>query len=161
METDFLRFKWLLQSGQEYYMYVSHLFLSSFFFNAHVPINSIDITVAGNILTMAMIFAPASFPAVFHAIFTVPNIAIGNSMTCHVYHNIKFGRMPYTTIPVHSLARYFPLSLLHVIIRESHIILMGWRRSVSRIRIQWEFLLTTTSLICRLLHIYDRFLGSS
>lgn len=66
----------LLQSGQEYYL----------------------ITVGGNILTMGMILAPDSLPAVFHAMFTVPNIAIANSMACRVYRDIKFGRInPSTT----------------------------------------------------------------
>ncbi|KAJ8518268.1 hypothetical protein ONZ45_g4624 [Pleurotus djamor] len=65
----------LLQSGQEYYL----------------------ITVGGNILTMGMILAPASLPPVFHAMFTVPNIAIGNSMACRVYRDIRFGRISSTS----------------------------------------------------------------
>ncbi|KAH7872215.1 uncharacterized protein C8R40DRAFT_1205205, partial [Lentinula edodes] len=65
----------LLQSGQEYYL----------------------VTVGGNILTMGMILAPASLPAVFHAMFTVPNIAIGNSMACRVFRDIKFGHINATS----------------------------------------------------------------
>lgn len=89
----------LLQSGQEYYLYGFHFFLSSFL-DAHMPTNSI--TVAANILTMAMILAP-SLPAVLHAMFTVPNVAIVNSLACRVFRDIKFGRISsHTIIPMHS-----------------------------------------------------------
>ncbi|KIJ38706.1 hypothetical protein M422DRAFT_231070 [Sphaerobolus stellatus SS14] len=80
----------LLQSGQQYYL----------------------ITVGGNILTMGMILAPASLPAVFHAMFTVPNMALANSMACRVYREIKFGRIDKTgmttrsTQPSHSLPSF-------------------------------------------------------
>ncbi|KAF8523375.1 hypothetical protein BU17DRAFT_43933 [Hysterangium stoloniferum] len=61
----------LLQSGQEYYL----------------------VTVGGNILTMVLILAPASLPAVYHAMCTVPNMAIANAMACRVYRDVKFGRI--------------------------------------------------------------------
>jgi len=74
----------LLQSGQEYYL----------------------ITVGGNILTMGMILAPASLPPVFHAMFTVPNMAINNSMACRVYRDIKFGRISSTGTTVRTLPSF-------------------------------------------------------
>jgi hypothetical protein len=46
---------------------------------------------------MGMILAPASVPVVFHAMFTTPNSAIGNSMACRVYRDIKFGHINATT----------------------------------------------------------------
>lgn len=64
----------LLQSGQEYYL----------------------VTVGGNILTMGLILAPASLPAVFHAMCTVPNMAVANAMACRVYRDVKFGRIGST-----------------------------------------------------------------
>jgi len=67
--------KMLLQSGQEYYL----------------------VTVGGNILTMALILSPPSLPAVFHAMCTVPNMAIANSMACRVYRDVKFGRIGSAT----------------------------------------------------------------
>ncbi|KIJ22952.1 hypothetical protein M422DRAFT_276559 [Sphaerobolus stellatus SS14] len=42
---------------------------------------------------MGMILAPPSVPVVFHAMFTVPNMAIANSMACRVYREIRFGRI--------------------------------------------------------------------
>ena len=61
------------------------------------------VTVGGNILTMGMILAPASLPPVFHAMFTVPNMAINNSMACRVYRDIKFGRISSTATAVGTL----------------------------------------------------------
>ena len=61
------------------------------------------VTVGGNILTMGMILAPASLPPVFHAMFTVPNMAINNSMACRVYRDIKFGRISSTATTVGTL----------------------------------------------------------
>jgi hypothetical protein len=48
---------------------------------------------------MGMILSPPSVPAVFHAMFTVPNIAIGNSMACRVYRDTKFGRINSSYTP--------------------------------------------------------------
>ncbi|KIJ26206.1 hypothetical protein M422DRAFT_132654, partial [Sphaerobolus stellatus SS14] len=76
----------LLESGQEYYLRVHH---TDFTLTSFIYLLFSRITVGGNILTMAMIFAPASLPAIYHAMFTVPNIAIANSMACRVYRNIK------------------------------------------------------------------------
>jgi len=59
----------LLQSGQQYYL----------------------ITVGFNVLSTAMILAPASIPPLFHVMFTIPNVAINNAMACRVYRDIKFG----------------------------------------------------------------------
>ena len=59
--------------------------------------------MGGNILTMGMILAPASLPPVFHAMFTVPNMAINNSMACRVYRDIKFGRISSTATTVGTL----------------------------------------------------------
>lgn len=42
---------------------------------------------------MALILSPPSLPAVFHAMATVPNIAVSNSMACIVFRNIRFGRI--------------------------------------------------------------------
>ncbi|GJJ08666.1 hypothetical protein Clacol_002885 [Clathrus columnatus] len=65
-----------------------------------------QVTVGGNIVTMAMILAPASLPAPYHAMFTVPNIAITNSMACRVFRDVKFGRIMMTTsTPVASGSR--------------------------------------------------------
>jgi len=74
----------LLQSGQEYYL----------------------ITVGGNILTMGMILAPASLPPVFHAMFTVPNMALNNAMACRVYRDIKFGHISSTSTTVRTLPSF-------------------------------------------------------
>ncbi|CAA7262014.1 unnamed protein product [Cyclocybe aegerita] len=74
----------LLQSGQEYYL----------------------VTVGGNILTMGMILAPDSLPPVFHAMFTVPNMAINNAMACRVYRDIKFGRISSTSTTVRTLPTF-------------------------------------------------------
>jgi hypothetical protein len=69
-----------------------------------------SVTVAWNILTMATILGPTSLPAVYHSMFTVPNVAIGNSMACHVYRDIKFGRISSTrtTMPAHSSMNTLP-----------------------------------------------------
>ena len=61
------------------------------------------ITVGGNILTMGMILAPASLPPVFHAMSTVPNMAVNNSMACRVYRDIKFGRISSTATTIRTL----------------------------------------------------------
>ncbi|PFH50121.1 hypothetical protein AMATHDRAFT_145912 [Amanita thiersii Skay4041] len=62
--------KAVLQSGQQYYA----------------------ITVSLNILSLVMILVP-SVPPVYHAMFTIPNVALMNSMACRVYRNIRFGTM--------------------------------------------------------------------
>ncbi|TFK50407.1 hypothetical protein OE88DRAFT_1660773 [Heliocybe sulcata] len=58
----------LLQGGQAYYL----------------------ATVGLNILTIIMILTP-SVPAVFHAMFTVPNVALENAMACRVFRELKLG----------------------------------------------------------------------
>ncbi|KAF8636084.1 hypothetical protein AX17_003790 [Amanita inopinata Kibby_2008] len=62
--------KAILQSGQQYYA----------------------MTVSLNVVTLVMILVP-SLPPVYHAMLTVPNVALMNSMACRVYRNIKFGTM--------------------------------------------------------------------
>lgn len=62
----------------------------------------ISITVGGNILAMSMILAPASLPPVFHVVFTIPNVAINNSMACRVYRDIKFGHISSSGTTVQS-----------------------------------------------------------
>ncbi|KAF8881793.1 hypothetical protein BD779DRAFT_997645 [Infundibulicybe gibba] len=62
--------KAVLQSGQQYYF----------------------ITVGSNILTLVMILIPG-IPPVYHAMFTVPNVVLMNSMACRVYRQIKFGHI--------------------------------------------------------------------
>ncbi|EJD43639.1 hypothetical protein AURDEDRAFT_137862 [Auricularia subglabra TFB-10046 SS5] len=45
-------------------------------------------TVGLNIVTVVMVLAP-TVPAVFHAMFTVPNVALENSMACRVFRKLK------------------------------------------------------------------------
>ncbi|KAG7085549.1 hypothetical protein E1B28_003106 [Marasmius oreades] len=61
----------VLQSGQQYYMF----------------------TVGGNLLSLGLILAPTSLPAVFHAMANVPNLAVSNSMACRVFREIRFGHI--------------------------------------------------------------------
>lgn len=53
-------------------------------------LTSPSITVGSNILTLVMILTP-SVPPVYHAMFTVPNVALMNAMACLVFRNIRFG----------------------------------------------------------------------
>jgi len=60
--------KGLLQGGQLYYF----------------------ATIGLSIVTSAMVLAPG-VPAVYHAMFTIPNIALENSMACRVFRAVKLG----------------------------------------------------------------------
>jgi hypothetical protein len=84
----------LLQSGQEYYLYVSHVMSCHHLSQCRNTKNSV--TVAWNILTIATILGPSSLPNIYRLMFIPPNVAIGNSMACHVYCDIKFGRISST-----------------------------------------------------------------
>ncbi|EPQ53552.1 hypothetical protein GLOTRDRAFT_24191, partial [Gloeophyllum trabeum ATCC 11539] len=57
----------VLQGGQMYYL----------------------VTVGFNIVTIIGLLAP--IPATFHALFTVPNLALQNAMACRVYRQLKLG----------------------------------------------------------------------
>lgn len=63
---------------------MAHVYLFSFVSDNY------RITVSGNLLTMIMILTP-SVPPVYHAMFTIPNVAIENAMACKVFRDIKFG----------------------------------------------------------------------
>ncbi|KIY47908.1 hypothetical protein FISHEDRAFT_44522, partial [Fistulina hepatica ATCC 64428] len=56
----------VLQTGQQYYV----------------------MTLGGNIVCVVLILTP-SLPAIYHAMMTIPNIAILSSMACRVYRQIK------------------------------------------------------------------------
>ncbi|KAF8515739.1 hypothetical protein JB92DRAFT_2716890 [Gautieria morchelliformis] len=63
--------KELLQGGQQYFM----------------------ITVGMNLLTMILLLlSSSSIPPVIKAMFTIPNVALENSMACRVFRNIKLGK---------------------------------------------------------------------
>ncbi|KZV87146.1 hypothetical protein EXIGLDRAFT_680208 [Exidia glandulosa HHB12029] len=53
-------------------------------------------TVGLNIITVVMVLSP-SVPAVFHAMFTIPNVALENAMACHVFRNLRFSADPGKT----------------------------------------------------------------
>lgn len=56
--------------------------------------------LASNLLTSVMVLAP-HVPPVYHAMFTIPNVALMNSMACRVFRAIKFGTLkakPTTTL---------------------------------------------------------------
>ena len=55
---------------------------------------------------MAMILAPASLPPVFHAMSTVPNMAVNNAMACRVFRDIKFGHISSTATTVRTLPTF-------------------------------------------------------
>ena len=48
------------------------------------------ITIFANIATTVVILSP-SVPTLLHAVLTVPNSALTNSMACKVYRDVKFG----------------------------------------------------------------------
>ncbi|KAL6304752.1 hypothetical protein BKA93DRAFT_732544 [Sparassis latifolia] len=71
--------KMLLQGGQLYYF----------------------VTVALNILTMAMILSPSVSP-VFRAMFTIPNVALENAMATRVFRAVHLGLISHGDTSSHS-----------------------------------------------------------
>lgn len=76
----------LLQGGQLYYVYVSATHRAAVVSSC----NPRSATVGLNIVTVVMVLVP-TVPAVFHAMFTVPNVALENAMACRVFRKLKFG----------------------------------------------------------------------
>lgn len=76
----------LLQTGQLYYLYVP---LQSYYVGLIIH-SSYSITIGMNIATMVIIFTP-SVPPIIRAMFTMPNVALQNIMSCRVYRLLKLG----------------------------------------------------------------------
>lgn len=74
-------------------------FLSDFFRAFALTSLPHRITIFTNIATTVVILSP-SVPTLLHAVLTVPNSALTNSMACKVFRDVKFGNHAQNMNPV-------------------------------------------------------------
>jgi hypothetical protein len=81
--------KSLLQGGQLYYSFVTFFLILIFFAGASFFHFLFSATIGLNIVAVVMLFAPV--PALFHAMFSIPNIALESAMATRVFRSIRLG----------------------------------------------------------------------
>ena len=96
----------ILRGGQQYYLYASALpVLVPYIFL--MPGNLFRMSVCSNLLIVLLIMIP-DIPALYQAMFTIPDIALTSSMACRVLRNLKMSADSTEVNMATSIA--FPLS---------------------------------------------------